>query len=84
MAIEKNSQMRKLITVNDCENCPFVWYYLGLDGKCSLENKKDIPTDIDSVPEWCPLPAASKEIIEAEKILTLSRGLDYDYEETGI
>jgi len=73
--------MRKVITINDCEECKFVWYYLGIDPKCSLENKRSIPLDIDGIPEWCPLLNAPKKIIKTELNLTKLKGLDYSYED---
>ena len=73
--------MRKIITINDCEECKFVWYYLGIDACCILENKKHIPLNEDGIPEWCPLLNASKEMIKMELDLTKSKGLDFTYED---
>ncbi len=76
--------MRKVITVDSCEDCKFVWWYLGVDACCSLMNKKGCFDDKSALvenenqPSWCPLPNASDEMIEQEKKLIKSKGLIYE------
>ena len=69
--------LNKIITIADCEDCKYVWYYLGRDPCCILENKKPIPLDDDNpIPSWCPLMNAPPAILKAEKILEMLKGLN--------
>jgi len=70
---------RKVITITSCENCRFVWLYLGLDECCLLLNKKRIPLDDDNeIPSWCPLKDAPQEIIELENKIIIDAGLQLE------
>ena len=71
----KEANMIKIITIENCEDCKFVWLYLGVDERCNLMNRKPIPID-DDIPIWCPLRDASQEIIEAEIQLTKNAGIN--------
>jgi len=65
--------MKKVITIESCEDCKFVWLYLGLDECCGLLNRKPIPLDDDNpIPAWCPLQNAPQEIVDAETRLMTS------------
>lgn len=65
--------MRKIITIESCEDCKFVWLYLGLDECCGLLNRRPIPLDDNNpIPSWCPLPNASNEIIKQEEQVILT------------
>ena len=71
-------RMNKVITIESCEDCKFVWLYLGLDECCGLLDRKPIPLDDDNpIPSWCPLPEAPREIVEAETQLTTAAGLTF-------
>jgi len=66
--------MRKLVTIEECEDCPYVYWYLGTTECCVLMGKrncyKDQNYDDAVIPSWCPLPEAPQDIVEAEKHLT--------------
>ena len=67
--------MSKIITIKSCEQCKFVWLYLGVDECCGLLSRKPIPIDGDSIPSWCPLNDATPENIKTEEqIVKESKG----------
>jgi hypothetical protein len=73
----------KNVIIEDCEDCPFVWLYLGTTECCILEDKRVCHTDGEMklnvhIPEWCPLPTAQQEAVEAQKQLTTAKGLQYE------
>ena len=69
--------LNKIITINECDECKYVWWYLGTSPCCILENKKPIPIDDDNpIPSWCPLMNAPLAILEAEKKLEMLKGLN--------
>lgn len=57
----------KKVLITSCEDCPYVWWYLGRSPKCNLKNKKscwnDIPEE-EEIPKWCPLKDATNEEIK--------------------
>ena len=60
----------KLITIDSCEDCRFVYWYLGTTPLCLLMNKKNCWEGLEEdeeQPSWCPLPDAPEEIIEIIK-----------------
>jgi hypothetical protein len=73
--------MKKLVTIDECEDCPYVWWYLGTTECCILMGKrhcyKDQNYDDAVIPTWCPLPEAPQEIVKAETQLTTAAGLTF-------
>lgn len=71
--------MRKVVTIEDCEDCPFVYLYLGVDEQCLLKDYKPIPLDDDNpIPKWCPLMDAPEDIIKLEDKLRGDAGYTYE------
>jgi hypothetical protein len=71
--------MKKIITINDCEQCRFVWRYLGVTLCCSLMNNKLISFNEEHyIPSWCPLCDATQEVIDAETNLITCAGLKFE------
>lgn len=64
--------MKKVVVIEDCEHCKFVWYYLGIDTCCLLMNKKYIGDD--GIPAFCPLHDATQEEIDRQLKLTTIAG----------
>ncbi len=57
----------KLLTLDSCDDCRFVYWYLGTTPLCRPMDKKPCWEGLEKdeeQPEWCPLPNASKEILE--------------------
>ena len=50
----------KIITVENCNECPFSFYHIGLKGlRCKNTRRKHIEF-IASIPDWCPLDEEKK------------------------
>lgn len=74
----KVSPMKSVI-IEYCEDCPFVWWYLGTTECCILNDKKRCCTDEEMrIPNWCPLPNAQQKAVDAQKKLTKVKGLQYE------
>ncbi len=64
----------KIVLINDCDNCPFVYPYLGTTECCTLKNRRVCHIDeemyLDAhIPDWCPLQTASQEAVDAQEQL---------------
>lgn len=74
-------ELTKKVYINSCENCKYVWWYLGRSPCCLLENRRscwnDIPED-EEIPPWCPLENADEKGMEFQK--KLEKKANYIYE----
>jgi uncharacterized protein (DUF1919 family) len=71
--------MSRLVVINDCENCPFVWLYLGTTECCILKDKRRCHKEeemelVNHVPSWCPLPKAAIGDIEIQNFIKNKSG----------
>ena len=64
--------MSKVIVIDDCDDCKFVYFYLGADACCRLMNRRRCYDDLnenENLPNWCPLQEATENIIKLEQEL---------------
>lgn len=65
----------KMLTIDNCEDCKYIWLSLRAVSCCGLMNNRECYgdekclIDNENQPSWCPLPKATQELILAMEYL---------------